>query len=732
MRERVQVRGPGVGPSIRPTAAPNIQTVSVASPRRSGASGLLASLAKLEPGLNAFLESERQAEIEAEATRAYDTIQGMTFDEARAAVEAGDLGSTETPWFEAAFKKQFGLRYAANRKREIAEAYETGFDRDNGDIEEFLTGFVNEDAAAFGGDKFVASGLREGMQGFLEKVRSTHGEYVAGRRQEAASQGFLDVAREAALTAFSRGEDVSAAVRALYPQHRQMLGVSFGEMDEMTISLAEELAEDGNFDAVKQLLETEVTGADGQKVGAFTARAKWSKKALGLVARAEAKWAENQRRELYWFDAELRGKVAQGNLTQADRTQIDRMVEAKVISPAQGASYLAQNNAALERAQIAAQNEAIAAAYLKQGTDLVYEGRGWAITDQTYTDASGKEQTLKASEIRQRAVVEAAQAMTEAGHGPATIANTLSSWAVEETVPQWENLLSNGHTAISTALTRAGESGEVVLPEAASSAYQLFKELGENPALRARHVKDSKALQVYMDAEVLERNGMTSEEALLMSSQVDRQRQRTGLTGRIGQDELRSAISEASNGGVLSTLGITSRAENTGYVSAQVEGMARIFVDLGLPMNKALDEAARRFSDSHMIIRGVAVNHRNRAVPAEFEDMAGFAIDEFASVNGEDPDDFSLMAGPTPRSWIIVDKNTGLPPALGANAAAFLTMSDITNRWQRVQDARNAKLRADANTGVVDEQKRRQEDEERLDRVLNFGADQIETPSDNL
>ena len=49
---------------------------------------------------------------------------------------------------------------------------------------------------------------------------------------------------------------------------------------------------------------------------------------------------------------------------------------------------------------------------------------------------------------------------------------------------------------------------------------------------------------------------------------------------------------------------------------------------------------------------------------------------------------------------MAVDKNTGLPPDLGANAAAFMTLSQITGRWAAVRQAGDAKRLRDAQTSV--------------------------------
>lgn len=164
---RVQVQ-PTNGPQqITPQAAPIFSPITTPRARP----GTAQSLAGFGGAIADFAATYEEQQIEDARVEAYDQLQGMTLEEADAAVKSSQMSETDNPYFQAAFEKQFGIAYAAQRKREIVQSYETEFDKDNGDLEEFLIGVFQEDQNAYGGNEFVSSGIREGMGGFLDTVR---------------------------------------------------------------------------------------------------------------------------------------------------------------------------------------------------------------------------------------------------------------------------------------------------------------------------------------------------------------------------------------------------------------------------------------------------------------------------------------------------------------------------------------------------------------------------------
>jgi len=251
--------------------------------------------------------------------------------------------------------------------------------------------------------------------------------------------------------------------------------------------------------------------------------------------------------------------------------------------------------------------------------------------------------------------------MAKADYTENEMAATLASWGVGATYGIWENALTDGYMAVGHALRSADKDGNVALPQPALAAYGTWKNLGEHPNLRARHVKDSKALQFYQDAEALERGGFDPETALLTAARIDRNDARSGLSKGIPRAEFDKHLKDYMSKGGFLGIGATETA-NMGVVAHTIEETASILVDVGLPADKAVKEAARIFEESHTQINGVYVNTRNKLVPPELGELSEMLIDRYAQKHGLDESELTLV--PTQdgeQNWLVVNRNTMLP-----------------------------------------------------------------------
>lgn len=539
MRERVQVQGPQGAAPLQVVARPG--AVSSGAPRVGISRGeqLARSLAELEPELNQHL-LEAQAEFETkEAERAHDTLQGMTYQQARQLVDSGQLRETENPWYEAAFQKQFGFAHAGRRKREIMLAYETQFDKHNGDLEAFLASQVRRDALQYGGNKFVSAGIREGMGDFLDRIRDQHAEFRAGTIREATVDGFRGAAATAIDSAVAHGADPSAAARAIYEEHRQAFGLTYQEMDDNILELAAEYAEKGDEATVRALLETEIVGADGQRVGSFTSRTRYADRARTIINRAETVRGKLDREYATGEVVGLRARAGQGALTEDDIGMLEGMKRDGLISQEMHESLLVQNENARRGALNASYGALQESGYKDMVQRRLLAGEAFAVTDYTYTSPDGKTHTISRDTVVDDLVNDTLTQMAANDYTEGEMAATLASWGVGSTYQVWENALSDGYLALNQTLAKAGPDGEVQLPTAALAGYGTWRNLAEHPNVRARHVKDPTALKIYRDAEALERGGMEPETALLTAARIDRNEFRAGLSSQIDREALR-------------------------------------------------------------------------------------------------------------------------------------------------------------------------------------------------
>lgn len=615
----------GGGEMPRPMAAPQGISAPVASVPESGLMSLARSLSAVNPTLNQFLEEGKAEYREREAARAYDTIQGMTYEEAREAVANGTMRGTESPWFRAAFQKQFGMAHAANRRREIITAYNTEFDKQNGNIDEFLARYAQEDFEAFGDSEFIASGIREGMDGVFNTVRNQHAEFRDNQLQSRAAEQFYTLAGEAVTSAVESGGDVNAAITAVTSQHIAAGLIDQDKADAALLGLAEQYAAAGDVQSLEAVLNADPYGR-----GSFTSRGGFAVKAQTLLEQGKATAGDKFRVANVEPRAALEGRAQAGLLDDGDKEQMRVWLDTKQMSPDQYESLVLQNETAQQSRLKEAVEANVKTTLLNTATDLILSGQGAAVQDTTVTLPDGSSKSVTGQELRETVVNEQMTALLSAPDASvAKAAQHMSSWALSETYKPWEDSLSTGYLALTGALTKPDKDGNVTIPPAAQNAYGLWRELSGATKLREMHVKDATAAAVYRDAEVLEEvGGMTPEEALTAAASIDRKSSRTSLSTSIERDRFSDAVDGFMTGGMFGSDPI-----NAQIVKTAIEEQARIYMDLGLYQDKAIEKAVAAFESSFTQVNGVYVNTRDRFVPADIEAVSSAYVEDFLAAN---------------------------------------------------------------------------------------------------
>lgn len=621
---------------------------------------LAESLSAVAPGLkNVIADIEGQYK-EDEANRAYDTIQGMTFEEAQAAVQSGTMRDTESPWFRAAFQKQFGLAHAAERKREIVTAYNTEFDKDGGDLDAFLTQYVKDDLEAYGSSEFIKAGMREGMSGFFDNIRNTHAEYTSGQLQTRAVEQFYTIAGDAVESAVANGEDINGALANIYSQHQATLGITPDVMDAQALALAERFALEGNLEAADAVLSANPSGR-----GSFKERAGFADKAFTILENGKSVRGKNLREENTTTRVTLEEKASRGLLTDDDVTALTALRDTEQMSQDQLEGLLAANNNGRTKAVAAAWEANTKSTIMDSATALVTGGRGYTLTDTTVVNPhDGSEVNLKADDLVQDVVDEQLNAMAAKNATPQVMASQLAMWGVDATFSPWEKAMSDGYIA-ANKLRKVSKDGTMVIPEdsPALAGFAIWKAMAHEPALRARHVKTKEAADVYTNAEILERTGQwTADEALAAAvgiSDVDL----NGLSGQKDRNAFQSAVRSALSTGLFGS-GETSL--NAGLASRHIERHVDVLMAMGMPMKSAVNAAATAWKESNTISGGAIFNHRDKFIPQNFETISENVLSDFAEANDLDVSDIRLIPahGADQNFWEIVDANTFAP--LGA------------------------------------------------------------------
>lgn len=695
--DRGQVRqGVPRAQQLQTTARPTgVTPTRAAPPPKSGLMQVAEALTDVAPQLHGFLEQRRVRQQQQEAEQGYDAFQTMRFEDAQRLIESGEMKQQESPYFYAAFAKQFGLAHAARRRRQMQDYYINEFDKDTGNIDDMIARFAGQDHERFAGNEWVMSGYREGMGSFFDSLRDTQAEFKTERTAMQARDRFFDVAGGAIDRAIEEGGNPSEYVRELYAGHHELLGIPYADLDDTVMQLAKRYAEQGDVETVRALLETPVTGADGQKVGAFTNRARYADEARGLIASAEAAQGQSLRRENTYTYVEMEQRARQGQLDSTDLAFLETQRNSGAITQAQHESILNKNQAAVRTATADAEVAEITERFTTAATELILEGKGYAVTDANFTDSMGREHSLSASEIRQSVVNQTLDTMRERGRSVQEMAGTLAGMATDAGYEFWENILTDGHLAMNNV--GADQALEGGLPPAASAAMELWMELGDQPRLRNRLVKDAAGLQVYQDAEALIRGGIPQDNAMAVAASIDRSKGRVSLSSSVDRQEFERAVKRA-----VPDRFRQGPVRNGGQAARAIEETARILMDAGVPMSRAISVSRDMFQESHVIINQVAINTRNMAVPDNFEDIAEAAVAVFAEQVGERPRDLALAPYQgNENHWVIIDANTGLPHPMARQRGGLFHIQQLQKNADEVAEGAAHTMREDIDAAIA-------------------------------
>jgi hypothetical protein len=356
-----------VGETNLNIGSPGVAAHPVASPAPVGENDigrLTESLAAASPGFNKFLSAkQRQFEIdETDRAIADANMSKEDFDEA---VAKGMLRKEQSPWYQKAFMAQMGQNMASRRSRQIAEEYESSFNKDEDDINEFIASRFGEDLRGLD-DLDFKSGYLQKARPAEEAIRNNFSEYQIARVKQQAFDGFSENVFHAAMDAKDRGVALSAGELGVLEDNAREMGIERQQFNDIVVNSLMTLAQqgDGNpavLEALKRkgtngIASAYYTGRYGLKLQQAEAHAT----KLQLAAQAKAQGAERMA-----FMTDVLSKANDG-------TDVSQLIASVVqdsetnpngwMTPEQGASILLRADAAREEAQrkreAAAQDEA--------------------------------------------------------------------------------------------------------------------------------------------------------------------------------------------------------------------------------------------------------------------------------------------------------------------------------------------------------------------------------------
>lgn len=685
-KSRVPVDAPSTRPQrLSPTANPVSTYARPPTPPNTNRWLQLAeSLSAISPGLNRMLEEQADARKEEAENLANRRLGGMSFEEAQKAVKEGTIPEMKNPWFEAAFMKQYGERLAHQRASEIASIYETEFDKENGNFDQFIAERMKADLDEHGDNKFFASSYLQVMNRFNVSAQSKHQEFLAGRTKDETFQGtyetFLGTARQM-MEEGSSAEQIAEALRGKYEGNRELLNVPFKEQDRELVRVAQALAEEGHYEIVKALLSTERVAADGTKLGALANNREFSADASRILQRAERVMFDNNEKisfdkRMGFFDQSFTGKLDREELEAWHKENPGALTDGQVqtlITRNQSVIEAERKEAEKQRDKLLLEQQSARSHEALEQADLAAAEEGLApfLEDGIVLDEKGETKVISAEKRKEALadnLVERIRERSEAGKltpEQAFEAEVKVFTANNLTHPQWKSVLGAGGV---TAATFAISGGEV--PPALKEGTQLYMKLhAQNPRLLQKHVPDKAAMDFYEAYRIATQYGRMSEsqayqQAATITNDPDKYE---SVYMRQRYDDIDDAVKDLRSNGFVRFFGFgNGKADNAGYVGNEISRVAQFYARNGLGASEAIEEAKKRFQDTHHQINGWWVYTADRDVPPDFDKLVGASIasyvEEFGKDEGVDADDLSIRPATNGSGgWQIIHRLTGAP-----------------------------------------------------------------------
>ncbi len=692
-RGRVQVRDSLPNVALQPQARP-VDTYSRPQAPNSGPSELAqlaGALAQVSPALHNYMETSAATYRKEAEDRAMRRIGGMSFEEARAAVEGGKIPEMQNPWYKAAFMKQYGERMAYERVNELSQRYETDFDKNSGSVDAMVREQASKDLEQFGSDPHFSDGYGKVINQFGQQANTAQAKYQTEQIKQDTISGvydtFLGKARLLAQEGKSPSE-IAAALRGNYEGNRKLLHVDFKEQDREMVRVAEAFANEGNLAMAKAILQDERVGSDGTKLGSLGSNREFQADANRILNSAKAKlYDQNEehtrdRRMDFWDQARL-GQLNRDELLAWHKSNPGSFSEAQVRSLIQESDTFNERQA--EEANKIDEKYRLKEAAKKSEEDVLTRnleaaGKGmlpYIEPVEVLTD-TGKTKTVSVEDqkkdVAKRIVdqteylVEKKKASPEQAFGM-----QVESFSADNLVnPKWANVLQAGPKAATQFNLSGGE-----VPPALKDSVDLYMKLhAANPKLLETHIKDSSDRNFYESYRIATQYAKLApaqamQMAMMQTSDPDKF-QSSGTQQRF--QDIDSRVKDINFGGLAGWF--TNTPKNQGYVANEIGRLGKFYAQNGMGTDDALDQAKERFLATHTEVGGNFIYTAGKDIPPNFGALATNAIEQYAKDFGEsegvEAGDLTIRPATNGQGWMIVHRNGQFPVENSARASLSL------------------------------------------------------------
>lgn len=700
-------------PGLRPTARP-VDTYSRPEAPEQGNEwlSLANALGQINPTITNYLNEESARQQKDAEDRALRRIGGMSYEEARSAVDSGAISEMDNPWFKSAFMKVLGERTAYATMNTLSEQYATDPNRHEIDFSSYVRESASSDMEAYDDPHFNA-GYLPLIGNFEASGAQKHTDVRSARAVEEASANIFGAFLGRTQSALADGKDPKAFAGELfasYTENEQFLRLDRNQQDAVMMNVISTIAEEGDWEMVNALLSQERTDEYGN-ASSLGASPAYSTKVAAIVEKAKAAHGEKVIEGDAQLLADLSGMASEGNLTPE---YLKEWQEANptVLSGSRPSELLAQSNRAKATAM-----EALATADQKaewklrgerdvQQVDLANltaaTGDGSAVYKQDVVIADGKggskvytvkEQDDALSQSLQAKIEEYA---TQEGVTPEMALDLEVKLFATAGVnnARWASTLAGGVSQAHPAnLKQFLDNGDAVLPPALEDGIKLYEELlTKSPGVLNRYFSNSDDREFFELVVAVKKhaNAPDNYSAVRLAAQAQQNGKPNHPMVAMTHKEAEEALSSIKVGGWV--MGInSSEPANAGTAMQYINNAMNTYAQLGVIGKPAQDAAIEQFKNTHVDINGYYVDVSG--IPMEnrekFSQSVDLVFSEVASdkaryLNGAaiEQDDLTLVpTSPGSGEWEIRSKATwGALPLAGVEPINLNTVAAALER----------------------------------------------------
>lgn len=627
---RTQVSGAdAVRPEgLQPVASP-VDTYARPEQLDNGASGLeqlAKTLGAINPVLMGFVETVApKPDSGAAALRLIQTTDPKVLEQR---MKSGD---TPVEFQNAAGMAKFAEARAYQRLQELETRYNTGFDRDNGNVNDLITEITGEDYAQFGQDKMFTEvygrTFEQGRQKLLAAQTDYQNTKVISDRLNVVSSGW-DGRITYAVANGVPAEQIAASVWADVPENRQFLALPPKEQQSVILQRADQEYQKGNFDVALALIQHERT--DGPYKGSLLTDVEFGSRAGTLQSQI---MAEQQKIAL-----EQRAQFAHDQL-------------------------------------------------ISDAKNIAMQGGLAGITDAELPTKSGDTKTMTADTIRMEVgkslIADIDREATERTNSPeeAAILSTklqkdvFTKNSIEH--PQWFSLIKSGYATMTV------DAATGPIPPAAKDGYTKYMELFKDSPNYVEKFGDTKSKDFYDVARILQEDGMVKDEdaALRTAFLVTRNPAQLDETDRQRYEDVDAAVDEVAGsytGSWWNPYG-DEAPSNLMDIRREVLSRAKLYARAGLGAEEAMGKAKEAVQRSHINVAGSLVKN-HKLMPPSFKDDTQTYLERFATKHNLNLSNLTIMdAGNGVGGYFIIQKDRRLPVEVEGDEEMFTlhTLEDM-------------------------------------------------------